>query len=47
MDDDNYYPWIEDPDPPSVDMTPAESAAAAAAIARMFPELVRIPVDPV
>jgi hypothetical protein len=43
--DDFFAPWIDDPDPPDDIMTPAESAAAAAAIARMFPELVRIQVD--
>jgi hypothetical protein len=46
--EDFFAPWITDPDPPDVvDMTAEESAAAASAIARMFPELVRIPVDPV
>ena len=38
---DEFAPWITDPDPPDVvEMTAAKSEAAAANIARMFPELV-------
>ena len=45
---DEFCPWITIPiRRMCVEMTPAELEAAAANIARMFPELIRIPVDPV